>query len=576
MTELDQFLDSLQELMPLELSTSTLLDISGRLASSFQDGLRTSAAAMIPSHIYNLPSGNEKGTFLSVDLGGSTLRVALVKLSGLDDSKDAPQGKCMEILHMRSWGGAEIDQLKQLRGDDFFDWIAARIAEVIGTFGRSGGQALSMGLSWSFPIENTSIDSGKIQGMGKGFRVAEDLLGTDLKSHFTRAFARKNLNITLEAIVNDTIAALVSHAYSAPATRFSLIVGTGVNGAMSLPLSVFPDAKLSASHSNRSSDATEVLVNTELSMFGKGILPVTEWDDMLDAAMDRPGFQPFEYLVGGRYLGEIARLLALEGGVKKGLFRDRVPEPWRGQYCLPTELLAAIEQSNSNITSSTHERLHKLCFTSPEDAFSAIDAQALYRISTHISTRAATYCAIAIHALYSLRNATGTDNISSNSGNTVPIAFCGTVMEKYPNLQARTQQVLDRMTGWTPSNGKQRLELQFSYESAIFGAAVAVAAAGSTLPAPNSKIPERASNASTFVGSERTAAASPKIDDANDCDKHSIVVSKDLAKDNDTLEILPGKEQTSQPLKKRKRKSNPWSWMVNFFKRILGKFGGGK
>ena len=55
--------------------------------------------------------------------------------------------------------------------------------------------------------------------------------------------------------------------------------------------------------------------------------------------------------------------------------------------------------------------------------------------------------------------------------------FCGTVMEKYPSLQARTQRVLDRMTGWTPSNGKQRLELQFSYESAIFGAAVAVAVA---------------------------------------------------------------------------------------------------
>src|SRR5262249_16773924 len=76
--ELDGFLSKLGGLMPPTIPTPTLLDLSNKLTSSLMDGVQTSTASMIPCPIYRLPSGHETGTFLSVDLGGSTLRVALV------------------------------------------------------------------------------------------------------------------------------------------------------------------------------------------------------------------------------------------------------------------------------------------------------------------------------------------------------------------------------------------------------------------------------------------------------------------------------------------------------------------
>jgi len=142
-------------------------------------------------------------------------------------------------------------------------------------------------------------------------------------------------------MVNDTVAALLSHAYIAPATRFSLIMGTGLNAAVSLPTPALPKNKIPAT---APANAQNVLVNTELSMFGKGILPATQWDDMLNNAMERPDFQPFEYLVSGGYLGEILRLIVVESASSKGLFQNILPESWKATYSVETAFLAALEQ----------------------------------------------------------------------------------------------------------------------------------------------------------------------------------------------------------------------------------------
>ena len=150
--DLDRFLDQLEELMPLTIPTDTLLDMSAKLTASLMEGVQSSAASMLPCHIYRLPSGHETGTFLSVDLGGSTLRVALVQLHGMN-ARLNHRGAPIEIVEMRTWDGSDIEHLKSLRGDAFFDWIALRIGEVVGKLGRAVNDApLAMGISWSFPI----------------------------------------------------------------------------------------------------------------------------------------------------------------------------------------------------------------------------------------------------------------------------------------------------------------------------------------------------------------------------------------------------------------------------------------
>lgn len=91
-------------------------------------------------------------------------------------------------------------------------------------------------------------------------------------------------------------------------------------------------------------DAAEhVIVNGELGMFGKGILPMTKWDVELNACHSRPDFQPLEHLVGGRYLGEIARLILVDGIRSANLFGGVVPPSLEEAYTFDTELLANIQ-----------------------------------------------------------------------------------------------------------------------------------------------------------------------------------------------------------------------------------------
>lgn len=106
---------------------------------------------MLPSYNHKLPSGQETGRYLAVDVGGSTLRVALVELRG---RAEHVSGRESEIVSLKSY---PIDtDIKNLRGVAFFDWMAAKIVETLGLQeGRVNGAAASavpMALAWSFPI----------------------------------------------------------------------------------------------------------------------------------------------------------------------------------------------------------------------------------------------------------------------------------------------------------------------------------------------------------------------------------------------------------------------------------------
>jgi hexokinase len=117
--------------------TEQMRIISASLVASIKAHLQDPiGATMLPSYMHTLPGGNETGKTLAVDLGGSTLRVAVIQLSG---------GK--EVLERKSW--VVTDVVKQLPGTQFFDWVAERIAGVVT---EELGQVVGVGLTWSFPI----------------------------------------------------------------------------------------------------------------------------------------------------------------------------------------------------------------------------------------------------------------------------------------------------------------------------------------------------------------------------------------------------------------------------------------
>ena len=144
--------------------------------------------------------------------------------------------------------------------------------------------------------------------------------------------------------MNDTEATLLSHAYENPSTRMSVIWGTGFNAALLLPRTALSDEKLGRRPREWMEAAEAVVINTEASMFGEGVFPVTSADEELDALSEHPGFQPLEQLTSGRYLGEICRLCLIRGAESGALFDGVVPGQLRVRFGLETALMREVEK----------------------------------------------------------------------------------------------------------------------------------------------------------------------------------------------------------------------------------------
>lgn len=185
--------------------------------------------------------------------------------------------------------------------------------------------------------------------MGKAFRAADGLQGKDLGSLVEEACLRAGLSAKIHILLNDSSATLISQTYTHPSTRFGLILGTGVNMAGYLPLPLIGNAKLGERPKQWFEEARNVVVNTELSMFGQGVLPRTRWDAMLSQGLPRPDFQPLETMTSGLYLGEVMRLVLLEAIETTGLFGGIIPAAFAKPYSLGTELLSMIEGCVSNL-----------------------------------------------------------------------------------------------------------------------------------------------------------------------------------------------------------------------------------
>jgi hexokinase len=148
-----EFLEDVERALRKDVRRERLLQLSKGLKVQLEESLLDNPLCMLPSYNHQLPTGDECGTYLALDVGGSTFRVALIQLSGRGNEE-----KESKILRSRS---VKIDStVKQLEGVAFFDWMAMRIEDTL--CGQSeghemSGAPLSMGMAWSFPIEYVSF-----------------------------------------------------------------------------------------------------------------------------------------------------------------------------------------------------------------------------------------------------------------------------------------------------------------------------------------------------------------------------------------------------------------------------------
>ncbi|KAL9107705.1 MAG: hypothetical protein Q9227_007420 [Pyrenula ochraceoflavens] len=468
---LEDVAQEIRRAFSLPLNTQKMAVMSAEMQARYKEKLQSCPDCMLPSFNYALPTGEEQGTYLALDVGGSTFRVALVELHGRSRGVEG-----MRIVRMKS---AAIDNsVRGLPGLQFFDWMAARIGETVaeGSQYTSTEKPIPVGVSWSFPIEQTSSRRGKVRSMGKGFQCSKHTVGEDLGNLIEAACLRQKLSVCVDAIINDSSATLLSRAYTEPSTTVSLILGTGTNAAMYMPTAYFGASKFGIRSASWHAKAQKVITNTELSMFGRGVLPMTRWDEQLNREHALPDFQPLEYMITGRYLGEIVRLVMLEAVETADLFRGRMPTSLLQQYSLDTAFLAILESDDTPLLSSAEAYLEKHHSLIHRPTLSELSF--LKCVAECVSRRAAAYLAIAIHALWSLEKDAEESKVVEATAAKMTIACDGSVINKYPGFRDLCHQFLADLIDLTPAGSgstRETIVLEPVQEATILGAAVAVA-----------------------------------------------------------------------------------------------------
>ncbi|KAI5894326.1 uncharacterized protein SCHCODRAFT_02624360 [Schizophyllum commune H4-8] len=337
-----------------QLSKDSLVEITEAFLREFKQGLSKygEPMAMIPTFVTGVPDGSETGTFLALDLGGTNLRVCEVVLNG-DRTFDLTQQKYKVS-----------DALKTGEATDLFDYLADSVDAFLTTHAKSTASAhvpgtespyptkadynpeiVNLGLTFSFPVEQTALDEGKILTWTKGFS-AKHAVGNDVVKLLQDAFDRKHLHVRCVALVNDTVGALLSRAYTGGGCTLGAIFGTGTNGAYVEQVANI--TKLA--NSPAAAKGGQMVINTEWGAFNntRTHLPNTPYDTSLDRRSINPRFQAFEKFISGMYLGEITRniLVSLVDAVPKPLlFSGASSATLNHQWGLDTSVMSEVEEA---------------------------------------------------------------------------------------------------------------------------------------------------------------------------------------------------------------------------------------
>lgn len=365
-------------------------------------------------------------------------------------------------------------------------------------FGLSVDEPLPLGVTFSFPMEQTSLSQATLMSMGKGFAVSADLeLGSKLLTGYNSVKGEDLPPIVVTAIANDSVSTLISFILKFDKTGYSrasmgLILGTGCNATIPLKLSQLHPNKRPSSVSvlpGENMDNVKITVNTEWSI--KGSAPplvslglINRWDRVLDSQNETPGFQPMEYMTAGRYLGELGRIVLVdylknacgiaESELPQGLLvRQGMSTTFLSKFkpLDPPALLPQLRQAFPDATDGSG-------FRWTEDT-----AAALYQIAKAIEVRAAGIMAAAVLALLTLGG-----ELPLDASGPVPdvqvlgVGYTGGCIVHFQDYLKDCQGLIDGMLDRRFGQGSWpvRVELSPCHDGGVAGAGILVAAASAS------------------------------------------------------------------------------------------------
>jgi hexokinase len=419
----DEILADMEELFVV--GPTKLKEIVKHFVSEMQKGLDHDGAtvAMLPSFVTNRPTGKEQGSYLALDLGGTNFRVCEVYL----------EGQCSVRLRQKKFTIPE--ECKNAEGEVLFDFLANSVESFLKDSGVVPTQQnLELGFTFSFPVEQTAINAGNLLVWSKGFNCT-NTVGKDVVEMLNQAFIRKGLNVKVTALVNDTVGTLISHAYNDPQTLVGVILGTGTNAAYVEKIENVKKWKGAIPASG------EMIINCEWGAYDeeKAMLPLTQYDNKLDAESQNQGKHIYEKMISGMSLGEICRNVFLDLIQKKYLFNGYLSEELKKPNSFETQYMSRIERDYSADLSDTKIVLQDLLGI-PNTT--ARDRRIVRRIVELVGIRAARLSACCIAGLIT--------QMKKLDGCTV--AIDGSVFEHYPHFGNRIQDALHELLGLFAEN----------------------------------------------------------------------------------------------------------------------------
>ena len=395
------------------------------------------------------PDGNETGTFLALDMGGTNLRVCEITLLEEKGAFDIVQSKYKMP-----------EELKTGEGDDLWEYIADCIQQFLEYHHEiedlEKADKIPIGFTFSFPATQNFIDHGILQRWTKGFDIS-GVEGKDVAPLFTAALSKRNLPVKLSALINDTTGTLIASAYTDPTMKIGCIFGTGCNAAYMEDCGSVPkiaEYKLPPD--------MPIAINCEYGAFDNEhvVLPRTAYDVVVDKDSPRPGQQAFEKMIAGLYLGELFRLALVDIHDNKGctLFSGQDISQLRRAYTLDSSFLSHIEEDPFENLTETQDLFHRALGIK----ISRPEAELCRRLAELIGTRAARLSACGPAAICKKKNI-----------KTCHVGADGSVFNKYPHFKARGAVALREILDWRPDEKDQVVILAAEDGSGVGAALIA-------------------------------------------------------------------------------------------------------
>lgn len=450
-----------------EISDECLNDCVDHFIWATEHGLRHHTdlgMPMIPTFVTKIPTGKEKGVFLASDLGGTNFRVCSVTLNG-DSTYSLNQEKSSVPKELM------VGSCK-----DFFDYLASQVEAFLrkhhgehfveddGVSKAPFGDPFKMGFTFSFPVDQTSLNKGKLIRWTKGFDI-KDAVGKDIVEEFQAALHSRKLPVHVAALVNDTVGTLMSRSYTkaeSGRTLVGCIFGTGTNGAYSEKIKTIP--KFDAAAHPEITDKIMV-INTEWGSFDNRLnhIPNTRFDTALNERTPNPGYHMFEKRISGMFLGELLRLVLVELRDKGVLFKglSATKKALDTEWSLDTSVPSRIDGDQSSDLSQTAKVVEDfLGYSSvPKEELEAI------KLLAHaIGRRSATLSAVPLAGLILHTNA-----LEKFEGE-IDIGADGSVVEFYPNFEKMVREALRKTRLGT--EGEKRVTIGLARDGSGVGAAL--------------------------------------------------------------------------------------------------------